>query len=163
MISSSVTPWWFIITPSTPHIRLQRATVARLGESAITRRFGRCAETSRAVRPESVGTMIAAALTSSAVWTALRAIPHAESRASRRTRRAFQSAVGAIVSVSRATSARVWTASTGKAPTALSCDSITASVPSRIALATSVTSARVGRALLTIDSSIWVAVIVGRA
>ena len=38
-----------------------------------------------------------------------------------------------------------------------------ASVPSRIALATSVTSARVGREEVTIDSSIWVAVITGRA
>src|SRR5215217_1237027 len=54
-------------------------------------------------------------------------------------------------------------ASTGYCPTAVSCDSITASVPSRIALATSVTSARVGRGEPTIESSIWVAVIEGRA
>ena len=51
------------------------------------------------------------------------------------------------------------TASTGYWPTAVSWESITASVPSRIALATSVTSARVGRAEVTIESSIWVAVI----
>ena len=55
----------------------------------------------------------------------------------------------------------VATASTGKSPTALSFDSITASVPSRMALATSLTSARVGRGQLTIESSIWVAVITG--
>ena len=40
---------------------------------------------------------------------------------------------------------------------------MTASVPSRIALATSATSARVGRDEVTIESSIWVAVIDGRA
>ena len=39
--------------------------------------------------------------------------------------------------------------------------SIRASVPSRIALAMSVTSARVGRGLTIIDSSIWVAVMTG--
>ena len=46
---------------------------------------------------------------------------------------------------------------------AVSAESITASVPSRSALATSETSARVGRGLWIIDSSIWVAVITGRA
>ena len=40
-------------------------------------------------------------------------------------------------------------------------ESITASVPSRIALATSVASARVGRGEAIIDSSIWVAVTTG--
>ncbi len=54
-------------------------------------------------------------------------------------------------------------ASTGYAPIAVSCESITASVPSRIALATSVTSARVGRDERTIESSICVAVIEIRA
>ena len=54
-------------------------------------------------------------------------------------------------------------APTGYWPTALSCESITASVPSRIALATSATSARVGREEATIESSICVAVIEGRA
>ena len=59
--------------------------------------------------------------------------------------------------------ASIATASTGNAPIADSADSITASVPSRIALATSVASARVGRLELTIDSSICVAVITGSA
>ena len=63
----------------------------------------------------------------------------------------------------RATAASIATDSTGYWPTALSWESITASVPSRIALATSVTSARVGREEATIESSIWVAVITGRA
>ena len=38
---------------------------------------------------------------------------------------------------------------------------MTASVPSKMALATSLASARVGRGFSIIDSSIWVAVITG--
>ena len=57
------------------------------------------------------------------------------------------------------TSAMVATARTGYSPTAVSADSITASVPSSTALAMSDTSARVGTWLWIIDSSIWVAVI----
>jgi putative Mn2+ efflux pump MntP len=55
------------------------------------------------------------------------------------------------------------TASSGKRPAADSPESITQSVPSRMALATSVDSARVGSLLATMDSSIWVAVITGLA
>ena len=55
----------------------------------------------------------------------------------------------------------VRTASTGYAPIAVSAESITAEVPSRIAFATSLASARVGSACSTIDSSICVAVITG--
>ena len=51
------------------------------------------------------------------------------------------------------------TVSTGYLPTAVSADSMTASVPSSTALATSNTSARVGVGALIIDSIIWVAVI----
>ena len=53
----------------------------------------------------------------------------------------------------------VATASTGNRPDAVSADNMIASVPSRIALATSDASARVGRGWSIIDSSIWVAVI----
>ena len=53
------------------------------------------------------------------------------------------------------------TASTGYSPTAVSPDSITADVPSRIAFATSLASARVGSGECTIVSSIWVAVMTG--
>src|SRR2546425_4822856 len=53
------------------------------------------------------------------------------------------------------------TASTGCAPIDVSWDSITASVPSQIAFATSDASARVGRLEVTIDSSISVAVMTG--
>ena len=47
----------------------------------------------------------------------------------------------------------------GYLPAAVSADSITASVPSSTALATSLTSARVGTGLVIMDSIIWVAVI----
>ena len=49
----------------------------------------------------------------------------------------------------------------GSRPIAVSPDSITASVPSNTALATSLTSARVGDGASIIDSSIWVAVTTG--
>ena len=53
------------------------------------------------------------------------------------------------------------TDSTGYLPMADSPESMTQSVPSRIALATSVASALVGRRWVVMDSSIWVAVITG--
>ncbi len=49
----------------------------------------------------------------------------------------------------------------GYLPIADSAESMRQSVPSRMALATSVLSARVGRRLATMDSSIWVAVMTG--
>ena len=57
----------------------------------------------------------------------------------------------------------VRTTPTGSRPMAVSPDSITASVPSNTALATSLTSARVGDGAVIIDSSICVAVITGVA
>ena len=50
----------------------------------------------------------------------------------------------------------------GCLPAAVSADSITASVPSMTALATSDTSARVGMVLVIMDSIIWVAVMTTR-
>src|SRR5436305_1590426 len=64
-------------------------------------------------------------------------------------------------STARAIRVIVVTASIGNSPTAVSPDSITADVPSRIAFATSLASARVGSAWCTIDSSICVAVMTG--
>ena len=55
----------------------------------------------------------------------------------------------------------VETASTGNWPAADSADSMIASAPSKIAVATSETSARVGTGLAIIDSSIWVATTTG--
>ena len=57
--------------------------------------------------------------------------------------------------------ASISTASTGYIPIADSPESMTQSVPSRMALATSVASARVGLRLVVMDSSICVAVITG--
>ncbi|KAJ0825479.1 hypothetical protein HanRHA438_Chr17g0803661 [Helianthus annuus] len=57
--------------------------------------------------------------------------------------------------------AMVLTAISGYAPAALSPLSMTQSVPSRTAFATSVASARVGRGDLIMDSSICVAVTTG--
>ena len=55
----------------------------------------------------------------------------------------------------------VFTESTGYWPTAVSADSITASAPSKTAVATSEASALVGTGVLIIDSSICVATITG--
>ena len=66
-----------------------------------------------------------------------------------------------LISVRRAMRSITRTAATGKRPMAVSPDSIIASVPSKIAVATSVTSALVGRGFWTIDSSICVAVMTG--
>ena len=56
----------------------------------------------------------------------------------------------------------VSTTPAGSRPMAVSSESITASVPSSTALATSVTSARVGMGFCTMDTSICVAVMTGR-
>ncbi len=55
----------------------------------------------------------------------------------------------------------VATTSGGSWPIAVSAESISASVPSKTALATSLTSARVGAGAAIIDSSICVAVTTG--
>src|SRR3954465_462615 len=55
----------------------------------------------------------------------------------------------------------VGTASAGYCPAADSADSITASAPSKMAVATSETSARVGTGLVIMDSSICVATTTG--
>ncbi len=67
-----------------------------------------------------------------------------------------------IFSAPRQTRAIAATVSAGYWPAAVSADSITASVPSSTAFATSITSARVGIGLVIIDSIIWVAVITER-
>ena len=64
-------------------------------------------------------------------------------------------------SAASATSLIVRTVSAGYSPTAVSSESMSASVPSSTALATSFTSARVGSGERVIDSSICVAVMTG--
>ena len=68
---------------------------------------------------------------------------------------------GRCISVKAAIFASMVTDSLGNLPVADSPESMTQSVPSRIALATSVASARVGRRLVVMDSSICVAVMTG--
>lgn len=55
----------------------------------------------------------------------------------------------------------VTTAWYGLAPTLVSADSMSASAPSNTTVATSETSASVGRGWVIIDSSVWVAMITG--
>ena len=76
--------------------------------------------------------------------------------------RAGPSCAGKSGSVSQRRRIIICTAPAGSWPTAVSSESITASVPSSTAFATSVTSARVGSGLETIDISICVAVMTGR-
>ena len=122
-------------------------------------RRGRSRATAEAVRPVKVGTRIAFAPSASA-----------------RSQAAFDMALpivgsslglGNLVAVAEARldgardPVHVRTASTGYSPIAVSPESISAEVPSRIAFATSLASARVGSGWWTIDSSICVAVITG--
>ena len=89
---------------------------------------GRSLEMRRAVRPETVGAMMQAASSVSAVWTA--AMPTAsDARAWVRLRSGAQPS-NRCGSVSAAIRAMVRTASTGCLPEAVSPDSITQSVPS---------------------------------
>ena len=73
------------------------------------------------------------------------------------------SEISSARSASTQIEAIISTVSTGYLPAAVSALSITASVPSSTALATSLTSARVGTGLTIIDSIICVAVIVKRS
>jgi hypothetical protein len=77
-----------------------------------------------------------------------------------RFRKSRSSTTGSLFSASAQICAIASTTSTGYLPAAVSAESITASVPSSTAFATSLTSARVGTGLWIIDSIICVAVIV---
>ena len=148
---------------TTPQVRSSRRCTPASGVTAMMGCAGRQAATRRGLLPRSVGAMIAAARTSRAVWQALRATarPVSSSASSRRCQRRTRLAYSGEASTARAIRSMVSTAATGYAPLAVSPDSITASVPSKIALATSVASARVGRGLRIIESSICVAVMTG--
>ncbi|CSA49452.1 Uncharacterised protein [Vibrio cholerae] len=125
--------------------------------TAIMLAVGKYLRTERADLPASVATMISGAASFSAVSTAPL---HTASVIRRRglSRREPSSAFS-TGSVRSAICAMIFTASTGYLPFAVSPESITASVPSMIAFATSPASARVGRGFLIIESSICVAVI----
>ena len=120
---------------------------------------GWCLLIRRAVRPEWVGVTMARAPRSAGTRTAAVATDCSRLGASSATS-------GRVSSPRNRPSSVVWqmrsshsTDSTGSWPTALSSESMTPSAPSMTALATSVASARVGRGLETMLSSICVATI----
>src|SRR5213078_615261 len=81
-------------------------------------------------------------------------------RVNTRLKKSWSRLSGCVCSASMQIRSIAWTTSTGYLPLAVSAESITASVPSSTAFATSDTSARVGTGLEIIDSIIWVAVMV---
>src|SRR5574341_1224258 len=122
--------------------------------------WGRYLEIRRAVVPDSVKTAMARMSRS---WAACAADSQmvsemergAPSRRRRKTPRCMWSSASATMRAMMATASR------GYLPAAVSAESMTASVPSKMALATSEASARVGRGFSIMDSSIWVAVMTG--
>ena len=126
--------------------------------------LGRCDATTRALKPLFVKTMSAGALSMPTAAAARRGDRELGRHAPYRCGDSFVALATAAASISISAMMRLIasTASRGYCPAAVSAESITASVPSRIALATSLASARVGRGCVIIDSSICVAVITGR-
>mmetsp|Transcript_46230 Transcript_46230/g.104173 ORF Transcript_46230/g.104173 Transcript_46230/m.104173 type:complete len:315 (+) Transcript_46230:431-1375(+) len=146
-----------------PRCRLHAAPTCASRQSTRIGQRGRNFESKRAELPVRVSVMISAAsLVMEASTTAL-----ATASAGSTGDLIVMSMSAAIAlwksaaSASRQTLAIVETASFGYLPLAVSPDSITQSAPSSTAFATSLASARVGRGLLVIDSSIWVAQITG--
>ena len=122
---------------------------------------GRHCESKRAVVPERVRHNTATAPSSSASKHADSATECSIARPRRTWLPPRICDMGRSCSALTQMSAMIFTASSGCAPVAVSPESITASVPSSTAFATSLASARVGRGLTIIDSSICVAVITG--
>ena len=112
-----------------------------------------------AVEPDWVSEAIALTLRWKAVNSAAIAIDWSI-RVNARVSTSRSNSMTADFSASAQICAIASTVSTGYLPVAVSADSITASVPSSTALATSETSARVGTGFWIIDSIICVAVIV---
>ncbi len=114
----------------------------------------------RAVLPPRVTATMALACPRSASVTAA---SHRARPCSACIRRPVEvTASGGNCSASRMIASSVCTDSTGKAPDAVSPASMMASTPSSTALAASLTSARVGRGSLRMDSSTCVATMTGR-
>src|SRR5438105_1415546 len=112
-----------------------------------------------AVEPDSVSEAMAFTLRWYAVKSAAMAMDWS-TRLNTRSRKSRSRATAWDFSASTQMRFMAATVSTGYWPEADSADSITASVPSSTALATSETSARVGTGLAIIDSIICVAVMV---
>ena len=154
--ASSVTTQW------TPQTTARRRPVEILGDSATIGERGRSRATRRPVEPDDVQQTTAARSSVSAIWRAASAIASAPvaSGAAR--------CASIIVPIERVafdllgdTVHRRHRLHRDSCPAALSADSITASAPSKTAVATSETSARVGTGAVIIDSSICVATTTG--
>src|SRR5207247_4468420 len=117
---------------------------------------GRSFDSRRAVVPDSVKATATFALVSRAALAPAPQMAAGNDRAPVAEVIMGSTAPDSAVSTIRAI---VRTASTGYRPAAVSADSITASVPSSTALATSEASALVGRGFSVMDSNICVAVI----
>mmetsp|Transcript_30124 Transcript_30124/g.84134 ORF Transcript_30124/g.84134 Transcript_30124/m.84134 type:complete len:348 (+) Transcript_30124:380-1423(+) len=132
---------------------------------ATTCARGRYLAMNLAVSPESDTTTMRATSCSRLALTALRAMASLMGRPAIRADAGcslwYMPRKSSIDSALRQTSFMISTAFTGYLPLAVSPLSITQSAPSTTALPTSDTSARVGRGLCTMDSSICVATITG--
>src|SRR6266508_2516387 len=144
---------------TTPEYSAVRRSTSGCGLAAMIGIGGLALLQRRAVVPDSVKAMMTRASSSVAVEAAACAIALPTWPGSRQNWRARSKAGCFCAAWQIRAIAR--SASTGCAPTDVSCESITASVPSQIAFATSEASARVGPLEVTIDSSISVAVMTG--
>ncbi len=136
--------------------------VATIGEMATIGGFGRSRETRMPVEPELVQQTMAERSSVSATCRAAAAMASAPVASGSVLRTCSDGRyIASLLSTSSAMRFIVATASTGYWPDADSADSMMASAPSKMAVATSETSARVGTGLAIMDSSIWVATTTG--
>ncbi len=139
-----------------PQYRGILCSVSFDGVKATTGTEGLSFDRSMAANPECVKTTISFA---PMLWAAMHAPTAIDSGNLLLVLYSDLSRSGKLTSVFLIIESITLTASTGYFPDAVSPDSITASVPSSIAFATSDASALVGLVCCVIDSSIWVAVI----
>src|SRR5436309_2142185 len=118
----------------TPHHNARRRAVVSCSVNAMSGSWGRSFDSNCAVRPDRVITTMARARTS---WAMVAAACAIEMVVLRSAGPRAPNMDGVDDSAARAMRSIIVTASTGYSPTAVSADSITASVPSRIAFATS--------------------------
>src|SRR2546427_231412 len=160
-IISSVVSTLRISRDDPPHDSARRRWTSTNGVSAMIATSGRSCEMSRAENPDCVNATIARAPSTRAADAAASETASGKPTPTRSCRRHRISDFRAACSARSAMRAITTTASTGYRPVAVSADSMIASAPSKIAVETSETSARVGLKCVTIDSSIWVATMTG--
>src|SRR5207247_3062952 len=115
----------------TPHHNARRRAVVSCSVNAMSGSWGRSFDSNCAVRPDRVITTMARARTS---WAMVAAACAIEMVVLRSAGPRAPNMDGVDDSAARAMRSIIVTASTGYSPTAVSADSITASVPSRIAV-----------------------------